>query len=166
VQHLTEAKRYAGESSAVMFNIMLVIGGVLVFLVVGTMFSNWRLKRLVAKYRANSVSEPQDEIAQRVKQIVADSTGLDSNDVFLGMDLEDELGITGDDADALFEEFIKAFPDTDISGLDLSEHFGPEGCAPWALLSRRESVPLHVSDLVQAAREKRWKPIGKSPNAA
>ena len=64
----------------------------------------------------------------------------------------------GNDATvSLFQEFAKGFPDVDLSELDLSLYFGPEGGlgAPWAMWFRRG--PLRVSDVVQAARNKRWR---------
>ena len=133
-----------------MFEIALLMGGLIVLFVVGWVLSNRRLKWIIAYHRARAVSEPVDEIVQRVKGMVAENRGMDPNDIFLDMNLEGDLGITGDDATELFENFAKNFPDVDLSELDLSRYFGPEGgFAGWSFSIRRG--PLRVSDVVQAA---------------
>jgi acyl carrier protein len=96
-----------------------------------------------------------DEAAQQVKRIVAENRAMNPEDILMDMTLEDELGITGDDATDLFQDFAQKFPDVDLNNLDLSLYFGPEGCAPWVAWCPRR--PLRVSDLVQAARDKRWR---------
>jgi hypothetical protein len=72
------------------------------------------------------------------------------------MALEDELGITGDDADDLFRDFAKQFPDVCLDELNLDRYFGPE--AGWMPFPRRRCARslMVVADLVRAAREKRW----------
>jgi hypothetical protein len=137
-----------------MSGVALVIASVIAVLIIGTIFSNWRLRRIVTGHRIRAVSEPTDEVTHRVKHVVAEMTCMDPSDIFLGMTLEDDLGITGDDASDLFEEFVKAFPDVDLSGLDLDRYFGPEGCFPWPV--RHSRISLRVSDLVQAAKDNRW----------
>jgi len=139
-----------------MLGVALVIGGVIVLIVVGSVVPNLRLNRIVVQHRDHVASEPTDEVVQHVKRIVAENRGMDPTDIFLGMTLEGDLGITGDDATDVFQDFAKGFPDVDLSELDLSLYFGPEGgCAPWVMWFSRS--PLRVSDLVQAARDKRWR---------
>lgn len=138
-----------------MSDVALVIGGFIIFIIVGTVLSNWRLKRIVAYHRSRGVEEPTDEAAQQVKRIVAENRAMNPEDILMDMTLEDELGITGDDATDLFQDFAKKFPDVDLNNLDLSLYFGAEGCAPW--VTRCPRRPLRVSDLVQAARDKRWR---------
>ena len=110
-----------------MYGVALIIGGVIVLIIVGSVLSDVRLKRIVTDHRNHAVSEVADEVVQRVKGMLAENLGMDPNDIFLAMTLEDDLGITGDDAVDLFEDFAKQFPDVNLAGLELSCHFGPEG---------------------------------------
>jgi hypothetical protein len=79
-----------------------------------------------------------------------------------------ELGVDGDDAAELIEEFAKHFS-VDLSGYDHKRYFGPEGFNPFAmlwvlllqLLGRTPEqaaglCPLTVGDLVAAAAAGRW----------
>lgn len=133
----------------------LVIVGVIVLIIVGgTVIFNLRFKRIVAYHRDHAASEPTDEVVQHVKRIVANQ-GIDPTDIFLDMTLEGDLGISGDDAVDLFRDFAKGFPDVDLSGLNLSLYFAPEGFPVLTMWSERR--PLRVSDLVRVAREKRWR---------
>jgi Protein of unknown function (DUF1493) len=114
------------------------------------------MKRIVVAHRMRAVSEPCDPIAQQVKRIVAENRAMNPSDIFLEMTLESDLGITGDDASDLFQDFIKSFPHVDWSGLDLSRHFHPEG---WTLCSEK-TYPLRVADVVQAVKNQRWQEAG------
>lgn len=143
---------YRGRT--VMSIVALLIGGFIIFIIVATVLDNWRLKRTVAHHRSRPVEEPTDETAQQVKRIVAENRAMSPEDIFMDMTLEDELGIAGDDASDLFQAFATKFPDVDLSNLDLSLYFSPEVSAPRVIGCPRR--PLRVSDLVQAARDKRW----------
>jgi hypothetical protein len=80
------------------------------------------------------------------------------------MTLEDDLGITGDDAVDLFKDFVKQFPEVALDCLDLSLHFAPEAGRPSCMHGRS---PLTVEDLVIAAREKCWRGTAeRTPNNA
>jgi hypothetical protein len=134
--------------------VALVIGGLITLIIIVTVFLNWRLKRTIARHRSRAIEEPTNEVIQQVKRIVAENRAMNPEDIFMDMTLEDELGITGDDASDLFEDLAKNFPDVDLSSVNLGLYFGPEGCAPWVIASPRR--PLRVSDLVRAVKDKRW----------
>ncbi len=136
-----------------MSGVAFVIGGLTILFIIGTVFGNWRLNRAVARHRGRATEEPTDQVVQHVKRIVADNRAMNPDDIFMDMTLEDELGTTGDDASDLFQDFAKEFPDVDLSNVDLGLYFGPDGFGlPWVTLR-----PLRISDLVQAAKEKRWR---------
>jgi len=85
--------------------------------------------------------------------------------------LFDDLGIDGDDAVELMEEFSKRF-NVDLQTFHIGEYFGCEGLPPtflfnWLAIifkrllgkSTHEAAglkPLSVARLVQAAEKKRW----------
>src|SRR5687768_14916691 len=99
------------------------------------------------------------ECSGRVERIRLDTT------------LFGDLGIDGDDADELFAAFSREF-DVDLTELELSKHFGPEGLPlnPWKVfqswlryISRKGTpeeragvIPITVAQLVESARSKRW----------
>jgi len=85
-----------------------------------------------------------------------------SGKVDLGMDLRQDLGIDGDDAEELLQRFCVAF-EVDAQDFQFSEHFGPEaGFEPitWLLAKllgwRRKLKPLTVRALVNAAERGRF----------
>jgi len=77
--------------------------------------------------------------------------------------LEEDLGITGDDAWELLQKFGERF-DIDLASLEFYKHFGPEGwgCNPlWLLcpppgMSDYRKYPVTVDHLVRVAEIKRW----------
>ena len=108
-----------------------------------------------------------------VMDFVAEFTGvkrrrLTSNSTLLG-----DLGVDGADGWELIESFGKRFQ-VDLSRFQADRHFGPEGLpiyAPflwlWWLVSwpcRRGQTPearvglkpIQISDLIAAARDRRW----------
>lgn len=135
-----------------MLAVGLVIAGIALLIVVGSVSGHLRMKRIVAVHRMSAVSEPSDEVTQQVKRIVAENRAMNPTDIFVDMTLESDLGITGDDASDLFQDFIKSFPDVDWSGLNLHRYFYPEG---WTF-GAEKVYPLRVADVVQAVRDRRW----------
>ncbi len=114
------------------------------------------------------------EIVDRVIQLVAEEVGETSNRIKLNSTLFRDLGVDGDDADELFLAFAKEFQ-VDLSGLDLSRHFGSEGfdpVMPFFLLALwlrdlivgdsyqermdKRFIPIYISDLVEAAEAGKW----------
>jgi Protein of unknown function (DUF1493) len=75
--------------------------------------------------------------------------------------LEEDLGMTGDDAYDCLREFAERFG-VDMSGLEFHRHFGPEGCNPlWlfytpAWLVNHGEYPVTVDHLVRVAQARRW----------
>ncbi len=75
--------------------------------------------------------------------------------------LEEDLGITGDDAAEFIEAFAKRFA-VDLSGIDFHRHFGPEGFNPlwlfWQPRWLRElgRHPVTLTHLAAVAQAGRW----------
>ena len=84
-----------------------------------------------------------------------------------------DLGVDGDDAEELFDAFMKRF-EVDMSECRAKEHFGPEGFVPWAPIywmilawrgvteegstpeSRARLRPVTIQDLIDSARARKW----------
>jgi hypothetical protein len=79
----------------------------------------------------------------------------------LGTRIEEDLGMTGDDAAEFLEEFSRRFG-VELAGLEFHKHFGAEGCNPlWLLfppawLEDHGNYPVTVDHLVRVAEVKRW----------
>jgi hypothetical protein len=61
----------------VMLGATLIVGAVVTLIVVGCAVDDWRLKRTIAAQRARAAFERADEIVERVKELVAESGGMD-----------------------------------------------------------------------------------------
>jgi hypothetical protein len=115
------------------------------------------------------------DLEKRVKALVARETGMRVERISLTTRVAQDIGCDGDDAVELFEAFAKEF-DVDLKGIQWNKHFGPEGgigcplgClfAVFGWLVMRNKIvnnsfaddlsePVTISDLVEAARAKRW----------
>jgi len=104
-----------------------------------------------------------DDLSEKVRQFVSDFAGKPLERVMLPTRLEEDLGITGDDASDLIREFSARFA-VDITGLEFHKHFGPEGvgCNPlWLIwppagMKDYRKYPVTVDHLVRVAETKRW----------
>ena len=106
-----------------------------------------------------------------VMQFVAEVTGVKLGRLSPELTLFGDLGVDGADGFELLREFSERFH-VDLSGCRAERHFGPEGLpiyAPvvwlWWLVSgafrkqpedRAGLTAIHISDLITAARERRW----------
>lgn len=106
------------------------------------------------------MSEPQ-AIADRVRAFVAEERGLRLAEIQRSSRLEEDLGMTGDDAAMFLEAFVGKFG-ADLSGLDLHKHFGPECCNPLWLFAKPAwlrdlgNYPVTVDHLIRVAEAGRW----------
>jgi hypothetical protein len=106
------------------------------------------------------MGEPQD-LADRVRALVAQERAMPHSKVHLTSRLEEDLGMTGDDAAGFLEAFAAQLH-VDLSGIDFHRHFGPEGCNPfWLLytpawLKGHGRYPVTVDHLVRVAEVGRW----------
>lgn len=116
-----------------------------------------------------------DLLEMRVRTFLAEVCSVRPERIDRQTALRGDLGIDGDDAVELFWAFGKEFQ-VDLSGLDLSKHFGSEGMsllAPIYLLLlpihliiyafRRGKpwlsaglLPIRVADLIAAAERGKW----------
>lgn len=108
------------------------------------------------------------ELVNAVKTVVSDSFGVRVRDLSLDTTLFGDLGMDGDDATEFFQRFAEVF-EVDLTDLDLSKHFNPEG---WGCLlslpasirawqsgdphSAAGLIPISIRDLTEAAQRKRW----------
>ena len=130
---------------------------------------------------------PQDEsegmnteLYARVKVFVAEWTTISAEKLNPDTQLSNDLGIDGDDGVELITVFCEEFEIQNMSEIDLTEHFAPEG---WDLFGiflfsfgiyvflyylvfgreklREEptgEMPITLRDLVKSAEAKRWIP--------
>jgi len=109
------------------------------------------------------MGDMSESLFLQVSQFVADFTSAPLDKIDEETTLFGDLGVDGDDGVELLSRFGEKF-DVDLSSVDFSEHFGPEGWAPWAIIMwiayacRRGSaeqkarlVPITVGDLCRAA---------------
>jgi acyl carrier protein len=114
--------------------------------------------------------EMEEDIELRVKRFIASTGRIKIERIRDGTTLMGDLGIDGDDAEDFFAEFRDELG-VDLSLLDLSSHFGPEGLWPWTPIkwlidAFRGGTPEHkngliaitVADLIHAARTGKWEP--------
>ena len=110
---------------------------------------------------------------ESVMDFVADFTGAKRQRLTPASTLLGDLGVDGADGWELIESFGRAFR-VDLSDFRADRHFGPEGSPPYAPLlwfkwlilwpfQRKQSpevraglTPIRISDLISAAREKKW----------
>jgi hypothetical protein len=111
-----------------------------------------------------------------VLEFVARTVGVRCSKLSMSTRLLGDLGIDGDDADEFFKDFSETFH-VNVSQLDLSRHFGGEGCLPWEIpgmlfraiaelvrcrLSDRTEeervglIPITIGELVCAAKTGHW----------
>jgi hypothetical protein len=109
-----------------------------------------------------------DSITDRVIEFVARYWSEPASRLTPSTCLEDDLGMTGDDASVFIRDFAAEFR-VDLSGFEFDRHFGDErpatpwslarGLAVWAATGRRgeaPSEPLTISRLAEAAAAGHW----------
>jgi acyl carrier protein len=107
------------------------------------------------------------ETELRVIEFVARQCRVKPEKLDPNMTLLDGLGVDGDDAFDFFTSFSNEFG-VDLSGLNLNDHFGPEGWHPGALIqwlkvllprkkrSKDWPIAVRLSDLVKATEAEKW----------
>ena len=100
-----------------------------------------------------------ESLADRVWGLVAEERGMSQDKILPESRLEEDLGMTGDDAAEFLEQFARDF---DLTDLDFHKHFGPE-CfivPGWLRAKLRTKgygeYPVTVAHLVNVAKAKRW----------
>ena len=102
-------------------------------------------------------------IEEQVKSFVAQQTAYRIDKISMSTLLHKDLGVDGDDAVELLENFSEKFQ-VDLSAFELDRYFrGEVSFDPFvwfaAMLSRTavcDLEPLTVQDLVNSAKAKRW----------
>lgn len=100
--------------------------------------------------------EGDDQMTKRIIAIVAHNRGVSPLKIGLQSDLYEDLGLTGDDVDDLFDELHKQL-EIDFSGFQFGRHFTSEARywfsgGHW----KRQRIPVTIADLVTAAKNKKW----------
>jgi len=103
------------------------------------------------------------EIAERVRHFVSDFSRQNPDHLRADTRLEEDLGMTGDDAAEFLEAFAAAF-EIDLTGIEFHKHFGPECSGPvlfwprWLKDQLRDvgKYPVTIGHLVDVAAARRW----------
>jgi hypothetical protein len=101
-------------------------------------------------------------LADQVRNFVCDSWYQRPDKLRPETRLEEDLGMTGDDASEFLEAFAGAFG-VDSTGIEFHKHFGPE-CGPilfWPAGLKEQmrdlgKYPVTVGHLIEVATSKRW----------
>lgn len=94
---------------------------------------------------------------QEIVKFLEEHSSVDPREIQMDTRLEEDLGITGDDAEDLCVEFFSRF-NVDPEGFDIWKHFHGEADDYLFFFSpSSETKPLKISDLVSAARRRRWR---------
>lgn len=100
---------------------------------------------------------------ERVKLFVSKYWSVPVNKINQNTKIEDDLGITGDDAAEFFNLFSKEF-NVDLSSFELRKYFESEGVGllnlSWVFGKRRKieraSHEITIADLVNALKHEKW----------
>ena len=101
----------------------------------------------------------ETDIRSRVIDLVANVAGVPTSRLRPAMELEEDLGVTGEDAQELIEDYAACFQ-VDMSAFEFYRHFEGESLFAGFLTKFRgesvQHVPLTIDLLVRAAQERRW----------
>jgi hypothetical protein len=103
------------------------------------------------------------DVLERVLEFVSSFCKVPLDRISPATRLEEDLGLTGDDAGAFLTQFGAHFQ-VDLTAVEFHRHFGPEGwgCNPlWlffppAGMREYRKYPVTVDHLVRVAESKRW----------
>ncbi len=101
------------------------------------------------------------DLQGRIIALLAEEWGMRPERIHEHSRLEEDLGMTGDDASDFLMDFAEQFA-VDLAGLDFHKHFGPEGFNLFWLLDKPEWMldqgrfPVTVAHLVAVAKAGRW----------
>jgi hypothetical protein len=105
-------------------------------------------------------------------EFIARQTGVEPHRLAPSTEIRKDIGVEGDDAEELMDQVRQEF-DVDMRDFQLSKHFGPE--APFSLIwylftlifepQLLKFTPITIADLVQSARQKRWRPSARLASA-
>ncbi len=88
-----------------------------------------------------------------VEQVILEYAGAQKEELFENALLEEDLGITGDDACELMEALVEEFK-IDLSGFELEKHFLPE--VGKSSDAEYGYYPVSVGHLLKVVRSGRW----------
>lgn len=112
----------------------------------------------------------REGVEYAVITFVAAELGESEQRLRLSTRLYHDLGVDGEDADTFMEAFAERFR-VDMTAFDFERHFRDEGTVNmlmrlWLRVRDPESlkrVPITLEDLVDAARQKRWRTPTHAP---
>lgn len=97
-----------------------------------------------------------EEIQSQIVRFLVEHQRVRESKIKKETRIENDLGITGDDAMEFMEAFFETFQ-VDFSAFRFDDHFSPEACWPWEIFKRPPGRQVTVHDLVTVARLGKWK---------
>ena len=101
------------------------------------------------------------DLEARIITLIAKERGMAPDEIHWHSRLEEDLGMTGDDASDFLQDFANEFA-VDLTPLKFHKHFGPEGFNPFWLFAPPDwlrdhgDYPVTVAHLVAVAKSGRW----------
>lgn len=95
------------------------------------------------------------ETALEVRKLLSRHTAIDASDLRDDLRLQEDLGMTGSDAEEFIRDFFTQFH-LEWDAFSFDRHFGEESIWPWELLLSQRKTPVTVRDLVNSAVARRW----------
>jgi hypothetical protein len=97
-----------------------------------------------------------ENIEVRLAEMLSYQMGVPISRIGRRTHLQEDLKMTGDDAEEFMADFFEAFQ-IDRSAFSFDRFFDPESSWPWELLRRHRTIPLTVQDLLQAIETGQWR---------
>ncbi|MEM6316220.1 MAG: DUF1493 family protein [Bacteroidota bacterium] len=108
----------------------------------------------------------KENIANEIKEIIHSKFGLDTNEITEDCRIEEDLDITGVQAEILLETLVDNYK-IDLSGFKFARYFGEEGFDPLGirfllhkifrkLITKRSSHELTIVDLINWIERGHW----------
>lgn len=104
---------------------------------------------------------PEDDIELAVKNFIASFWSMRLSEIRMETRLEEDLGMTGDDAWEFMQGFSERFH-VDMGAFVFQDYFGQEGCNPLLLFGMllgfhaKPRQAITVSHLVDVAHSGKW----------
>ena len=101
------------------------------------------------------IPEGDQDVLAKIVELLHEQARVKRSDIALSSELEDDLGITGDDAVDFMQEYFNAFG-LSPKGFEIDDYFAPESGCLFALFTESESQPVTVAHLVRCAKLGHW----------
>lgn len=95
------------------------------------------------------------QLEKDIKEFISQLTSIQIEKITDDKDLDNDLGVAGDDAWELIEEFSEKF-NVDLASFEFSKHFTSEGFPPLHENDEYGGYPVTVKHLIEIAEKGIW----------